>query len=115
MRTSKIKFNICTKIKKENTNNTINNNSINMNKIDIKRNNIEKNENTDNKIKKIEGKFIYEIKTKLSIPLFFNFLLFKKNIINTRAIQFCIDVFSGLFTITIFIFNPHVNPNTQSS
>ena len=40
MRTSKIKFNICTKIKKDNTNN--------------------------NKIKKIEGKFIEEIKTKLN-------------------------------------------------
>ena len=69
MRTSKIKFNICTKIKKDNTNNTnntVNNNSNNMNKIDIKRYNTEKNENIDNKIKKIEGKFIEEIKTKLN-------------------------------------------------
>jgi len=66
MRNSKIKFNICTKIKKDNTNNTVNNNSNNMNKIDIKRYNTEKNENIDNKIKKIEGKFIEEIKTKLN-------------------------------------------------
>ena len=69
MRTSKIKFNICTKIKKDNTNNTnntVNNNSNNMNEIDIKRYNTEKNENIDNKIKKIEGKFIEEIKTKLN-------------------------------------------------
>ena len=69
MRTSKININICTKIKKDNTNNTnntVNNNSNNMNKIDIKRYNTEKNENIDNKIKKIEGKFIEEIKTKLN-------------------------------------------------
>ena len=66
MRTSKININICTKIKKDNTKNTVNNNSNNMKKIDIKRYNTEKNENIDNKIKKIEGKFIEEIKTKLN-------------------------------------------------
>ena len=49
MKTSKKKFNICKKIKKDNTKSTVNKNSNNMKKIDIKRYNTEKNENIDNK------------------------------------------------------------------
>jgi hypothetical protein len=62
MRNNKIKFTIYKKVKNDNTDDTINNMDI----IDIKKYNTEKNKNTKNKITKIEGKFIDEIKAKLN-------------------------------------------------
>ena len=62
MRNNKIKFTIYKKVKNDNTGDTINNMDI----IDIKKYNTEKNKNTKNKITKIEGKFIDEIKAKLN-------------------------------------------------
>ena len=62
MRNNKIKFTIYKKVKNDNTDDTINNMDI----IDIKKYNTEKNKNAKNKITKIEGKFIDEIKAKLN-------------------------------------------------